>query len=332
MPTGVWFPRAREVELRAEAAPALGRHDVRVRALASALSHGTEMLVYRGEAPPGLALDLPTLDGSYAFPIKFGYASAGRIVAVGDAVRDVHVGDTVFVHHPHQDEYVVPAATVIRLPTGLDPERAVFFANTETAVNILLDAHPRPGDVVAIFGQGVVGLLVTQLLRRAGITVVAVEPVARRREIALRLGAQIAVGPDDALSAIRDLTRGRGADLAIEVSGNPAALQRAIDVAAFQGTIVVASWYGTKPVTLDLGGRFHRARLRLVSSQVGAVDPALAPRWDPARRTAYAASLLSELELAPLVSHRFPYTRASEAYALVDAHPDEVVQVLLTYA
>lgn len=332
MPTGVWFPRAREVELRPEHAAELGPTDVRVRALASALSHGTEMLVYRGEAPRDLALDLPTLDGSYGFPIKFGYASVGLVAAVGADVRDVHRGDTVFVHHPHQDEYVVPGATVVRLPTGLDPERAVFFANTETAVNIVLDAHARAGDVVAIFGQGVIGLLVTQLLRRAGVTVVAVEPVARRRELALQVGAQVAVAPDAATSAIRDLTRGRGADLAIEVSGNASALQGAIDVSAFQATIVVASWYGTKPVTLDLGGRFHRARLRLVSSQVGAVDPALAPRWDRARRTAYAASLLAELELAPLVSHRFPYTRASEAYALVDAHPDEVVQVLLTYA
>ncbi|HYK98184.1 MAG TPA: zinc-binding alcohol dehydrogenase [Candidatus Acidoferrales bacterium] len=310
----------------------MGANDVRVRALASALSHGTEMLVYRGEAPRDLALDLPTLDGSYAFPIKFGYASAGRVAAIGADVDDLLVGDTVFVHHPHQDEYVVPAASVVRLPRGLDPLRAVFFANTETAVNILLDAHPRTGDVVAVFGQGVVGLLVTQLLRRAGVTVVAVEPVARRRELALRIGAHVAVAPDDAATAIRDVTRGRGADLAIEVSGNPRALQSAIDVAAFQATIVVASWYGTKPVSLDLGGRFHRARLRLVSSQVGAVDPGLAPRWDRARRTAYAVSLLSELELTPLVTHRFPYTRAAEAYALVDGQPDDVVQVLLTYA
>jgi 2-desacetyl-2-hydroxyethyl bacteriochlorophyllide A dehydrogenase len=332
VPTGVWFPRAREVELRPEGPSQVGANDVRVRALASALSHGTEMLVYRGEAPRDLALDLPTLDGSYAFPIKFGYASAGRVAAVGAEVGDLRVGDTVFVHHPHQDEYVVPAASAVRLPRGLDPERAVFFANTETAVNILLDAHPRAGDVVAVFGQGVVGLLVTQLLRRAGATVVAVEPLARRRDLALRLGAHVAVAPDDAALAIRDQTRGRGADLAIEVSGNVRALQSAIDAAAFQATIVVASWYGTKPVSLDLGGRFHRARLRLVSSQVGAVDPALAPRWDRARRTAYAVSLLSELELAPLITHRFPYTRASEAYALVDGYPDDVVQVLLTYA
>jgi len=331
VPTGVWFPRARAVELRPEQDAAIGEDDVRVVALASALSHGTEMLVYRGEAPRDLALDLPTLDGSYAFPIKFGYASVGRVTDVGANVRGLARGDLVFVHHPHQDAYVVAASRAIRLPVDLRPERGVFFANTETAVNVLLDAHPRAGDVVAVFGQGVVGLLVTQLLRRAGARVVAVEPIAKRRALAEQLGAEIAVGPDDADAAVRDATNGRGFDLAIEVSGSVHALQGAIDLAAFQATIVVASWYGTKPVSLSLGGRFHRARLRLVSSQVGAVDPSLAPRWDRARRTAYALDLLSELDLMPLITHRYPFARAADAYALVDTRADEVVQVLLTY-
>ena len=327
----MWFPRARTVELRSESAAVLGPADVRVRAIVSALSHGTEMLVYRGEAPRDLSLDLPALAGSYAFPIKFGYANAGQVIAVGDHVRGVGRGDLVFAHHPHQNEYVVPAASVVRVTPGLDPERVVFFANTETAVNIVLDAHPHLGDLVAVFGQGVVGLLVTQLLRRAGARVVAIDPIARRRSLAHDVGADAAVAPEDAIGAVRELSGGRGADIAIEASGNAAALQRAIDLVALQGTVVVASWYGTKPVSLDLGGRFHRARLRLVSSQVGTVDPALAPRWDRARRTAFAVSLLSELALAPLVTHRFSYVDAAAAYALVDAHPDDVVQVLLTY-
>lgn len=332
MATGVWFPRARAVELRPEPRATLEDGDVRVSAIASAISHGTEMLVYRGEVPRELALDLATLAGSFAFPIKFGYASVGRVVEVARDVRDVRVGDLVFVHHPHQDDYRVPASAAIVLAPDLDPERGVFFANTETAVNIVLDAHPRAGDVVAVYGQGVVGLLVTQLLRRAGARVVAIEPIALRRQLAASCGAEIAVAPDDATAALRDITGGRGVDLAIEVSGNTGALQHAIDSAAFQATIVVASWYGTKPVPLVLGGRFHRARLRIISSQVGAVDPALAPRWDRDRRTDVARALLAELTLLPLITHRFPFQRASDAYALLDAHPDQTVQVLLTYA
>jgi 2-desacetyl-2-hydroxyethyl bacteriochlorophyllide A dehydrogenase len=331
MATSVWFPRAREVELRDEALRGPGAGEIRVRAIASGLSHGTEMLVFRGEVPADLALDLPTLAGSYGFPIKFGYASVGRVVEVGAAVTDLAPGDNVFVHHPHQQEYVVSAAAAVRLPPRLPPELGVFLANCETALNVVLDAHPRLGEEVAVFGQGVVGLLVTQLLDLAGARVTAVEPIAQRRELALRCGAEEAVSPDDALARIAARTNGRGADVVIEASGNARALQLAIDVAAFQASVVVCSWYGSKPVSLELGSRFHRARLRLVSSQVSQLDPALAPRWDRQRRLDTALSLLGELVIGPLITHRIPFERAADAYALVDQRPEETVQVILTY-
>ena len=331
MATSVWFPRAREVELRDEALRGPGAGEIRVRAIASGLSHGTEMLVFRGEVPADLALDLPTLAGSYGFPIKFGYASVGRVVEVGAAVADLAPGDHVFVHHPHQQEYVVSAAAAVRLPPRLPPELGVFLANCETALNVVLDAHPRLGEEVVVIGQGVVGLLVTQLLDLAGARVTAVEPIALRRELALRCGAEESVPPEGALARIAARTNGRGADVVIEASGNALALQLAIDAAAFQASVVVCSWYGSKPVSLDLGARFHRARLRLVSSQVGQIDPALAPRWDRQRRLATALTLLGELVIGPLITHRIPFARAAEAYELVDRRPEETVQVILTY-
>ncbi len=331
MAGSVWFPRAREVEIRSETVGAPGAGEVRVRALASGLSHGTEMLVFRGQVPANLALDLPTLAGSYGFPIKFGYASVGQVIAVGAGVADLAPGDRVFVHHPHQEEYLASAAAAVRLPDRLPPELGVFLANCETALNVVLDAHPRLGEDVAVIGQGVVGLLLTQLLNLAGARITAVEPIAIRRELAIRCGADEAVAPDDALARIATRTNGRGADVVIEASGNASALQLAIDAAAFQASVVVCSWYGTKPVSLDLGSRFHRARLRLVSSQVSELDPALAPRWDRRRRREVSLSLLGELLLGPLITHRIPFARASEAYELVDQRPEETVQVILTY-
>ncbi len=321
------------MELRDEPLREPGPGEVRVRAVASAISHGTEMLVYRGQVSPELDLDLPTLAGSFAFPIKYGYASVGKVTAVGPGVTAPHTGDLVFVHHPHQTEYVVLASLPIPLPPGLQAEYGVFTANLETAVNVLLDAHPRLGERVVVFGQGVVGLLVTQLLRRAGVErLIVVDPIPARRELAVRLGATDALPPDDSLVAgVRERTDGAGADLAIEVSGNQAALTLAIDCVAFQGTVVVASWYGTKPVVLNLGGAFHRGRLRLVSSQVSHLDPTLEPRWSMRRRRELAMSLLPELELAPLISHRIPVQDAAAAYKLVDRHPDEAIQVILTY-
>jgi 2-desacetyl-2-hydroxyethyl bacteriochlorophyllide A dehydrogenase len=335
--TSVWFPGPRQVELRRESLPPLGEADARVRALVSGLSHGTEMLVYRGQVPADLGLDLPTLRGSFDFPIKYGYASVGRVVEVGPAVENLAVGDLVFALHPHQSEYVVPASLPVRLASGTQPERAVFLANLETAVNVTLDAAPRLGERVLVFGQGVVGLLVARLLRQAGAgLVVTVDPVERRRVLSTTFAAAdcVLAADDDVPRRMRELTDGLGADLVVEASGNPAALATAIDSVAFGGTIVVCSWYGTKPASIPLGGAFHRRRLRLVSSQVGAIDAALQPRWTHRRRLAVAQSFLRlqlDLDLSQLISHRVPLECAADAYRLVDAQPEQTVQVVLTY-
>ncbi|MGI9148066.1 MAG: zinc-dependent alcohol dehydrogenase [Chloroflexota bacterium] len=331
----VWFPAAREVDLRRETLADLGPQDVRVEAVASAISHGTEMLVFRGQIPEGVDLDLPTLRGSFGFPIKYGYASVGRVVETGSNVGCLAPGEPVFVHHPHQSLFVVPADMPIRLPDALraDPTLGVFLANIETAANVVIDAAPRLGERVAVFGQGVIGLLITQALRRTGVSqIIVVEPVARRRELACQVGADVALDANtDVVSAIRDLTGGAGVDLVVEASGSAGALDQALETLVFGGTCVVCSWYGTKPVQLRLGGPFHRRRLRIVSSQVSTIDPALQPRWTHRRRLALARDLLADLELGALISHRIPIQQAAQAYALVDQHPDQTVQVVLTY-
>jgi len=338
MARSVWFPGPGKVELRDERLPPVGAGEVRIRSIVSALSHGTEMLVFRGQVPGDLDLDLPTLRGSFEFPIKYGYASVGHIVEVGEDGRATHdasprEGDLVFVHHPHQTEYTVPASLAVPLPPGLDPEAGALFASVETAVNVLLDAHPRLGERVLILGQGVIGLILTQLVRMAGADlIIAVDPIDRRRDLSRSVGSDIALSPcEDLPTKIRELTDGAGADLALEASGSPTALDHAIESVAFQGTVVVCSWYGTKPVTLSLGGAFHRRRLRLIGSQVGAVDPGLQPRWTRARRSALARDLLLRLQLSSLITHRFPIERVRDAYELVDQHSDQAVQVMLTY-
>ena len=329
----VWFPRPRAVEIREEPDRPPAPGEVRIRAVVSAISHGTEMLVYRGEVPEDLALDLPTLRGGFGFPIKYGYASVGRVEEVGPGVRGFAPGDLVFTHHPHQTGYTVAADLPVALPAGVTPEFGVLLANAETAVNVLLDAPVMVGEVVVIFGQGVVGLLLTQLIRRhlPG-ALLTVDPLPRRRQLSMSLGADASLDPaEDVAAAVRERADGRGADLIIEASGQPVVLQAALDVAALEGRVLVVSWYGTKPVQLDLGGAFHRRRLRLISSQVGHVPGSISPRWDVARRRRVAAELLPSLALEPLISHRFPFDRAAEAYALVDQRPEEVVQVVLTY-
>ena len=333
MPEAVWFGAPQRVEIRQESVAPVGPDDVRVRSLVSGLSAGSELLVYRGDAPSDLQPDLPTVGGDFGFPIKFAYASVGRVIEVGSRVARLAVDDLVFVHHPHQTEYVVPAAAPIRLPEGLPPDVGVFAANLETAVTVVLDANPRLGEAVLVAGQGVVGLLITMLLRRVGATpIVTADLHDRRRAASASAGADHALRADVHLvEAVLDVTDRRGVDVAVEVSGSPAALQACIDATAFAGTVVVASWYGTRDVSLTLGGRFHRRRQRVVSSQVSTLDPALAPRWDRARRSAVVSGLLQELPLSELITHRFPLDQAAAAYELLDRRAGECLQVVLDY-
>ncbi len=328
----LWFAAPRTAELRPEDVPPPRPGEVRVRALASAVSAGTEMLVYRGEVPEDLPLDLPTFAGGYGFPIKYGYALVGRILDTGSGVENLSTGDPVFVHHPHQDVFVVPAETPVRLPADLDPLLGVFAANLETALNVVHDAPLRLGETALVFGQGVIGQLVARLLALSGIRVLAVDPLEKRRELALAGGAHRAFeSGEDLGTRVHEATDGRGADVTVEASGSGVALQAAIECVADEGTVVVASWYGTKPVSLALGGHFHRGRVRLRSSQVGRLSPELSARWDRARRMEMVVGLLRRLRLEELVSHRIPFERAPEAYRLLDERPGETVQVILAY-
>jgi 2-desacetyl-2-hydroxyethyl bacteriochlorophyllide A dehydrogenase len=328
----LWFTAPRTATLREETVPPPGPGEVRVEAIASAVSAGTELLVYRGGVPKDLPLDLPTLEGGYAFPIKYGYAAAGHVLDAGPDVEHLAAGEAVFVHHPHQEVFVVPATMPVRLPDVLDPMLGVFFANLETALNIVHDAPLQLGEAGIVFGAGVVGLLVARLMKLAGAgTVLVVDPLERRRKLALAAGADDAVGPERVDGRIMEFTGGRGADVAVEASGLGSALRASIGAVATEGTVVVASWYGTKPVALDLGGHFHRGRVRLRSSQVGRSNPELAPRWDRVRRTQTVLGLLGRLNLEDLISHRLPFARAPDAYPLLDERPEEAVQVVFTY-
>ena len=183
MPEAVWFGGPQQVEIRQEPSAPVGLDDVRVRSLGPGVSAGSELLVYRGHAPRDLQPELRTVSGDFGFPIKFAYASVGRVIEVGPNVVSPAVDDIVFVHHPHQTEYVVPADAPIHLPDGLPADVAVFAANLETAITVVLDAHPRLGEAVLVTGQGVVGLSITMLLRRAGATTILTTDLHERRRL-----------------------------------------------------------------------------------------------------------------------------------------------------
>ena len=313
-----------------------GPGEVMVETIFSAVSPGTEILVYRGQAPREMAVDatIAALGGSFGFPIKFGYAAVGRVIALGAGVDDGWTGRLVFAFNPHESHFVVPIEALHPLPENVEPEAAVFLPNVETAVSFLMDGRPIIGERAVVIGLGVVGLLTTALLGDLPLSdVIAVDPIPLRREWAARLGATAVLTPDEAATwrmppGERDIA---AADLTFEVSGNPDALDLAIAMTGDYGRVVIGSWYGDKPVEVDLGGRFHRAHIRLIGTQVSVLAPKWLGRWTKARRLEVAWRMLRRHRPERLITHRLPISRAPEAYRLLDENPAEAIQILFTY-
>ena len=317
--------------MREEPCPAPQPDEVLVEATVSAISAGTEMLVYRGHLPPGMPVDatIRGLGGAPSYPMKYGYASVGRVVDVGREVADDWQGRLVFSLHPHESHYVAPTVELMPVPAGLSAAHAALYPHAETAVTLLMDGRPMVGEDVAVFGQGVVGLMTTNFLARLPLSsLVAVDPLPLRRKRSLDMGAHRAVDPADAdeLDAMA-----ASFDLTYEVSGSPAALDGAVAATGFRGRVVIGSWYGDRPVEVALGGTFHRSRMALISSQVSTIDPQWSGRWTRERRSAVAWRLLRDVDVEPLVTHRFSFADAAAAYELVDQHPADTIQVLLDY-
>ncbi|KAB1194491.1 zinc-binding dehydrogenase [Haloferax sp. MBLA0076] len=328
MGRAVYFVGPERVEVRDRAVPEPGPGEVRVQTLTSAVSSGTERLVYRGEAPTDVPADesIAALDGDLSFPLRYGYAAVGEVEAVGDDVGSEWLGRRVFAFNPHETRFLATPGELYLVPDDVSDTQAAMLPTMETALNFVMDGNPLIGEHVVVFGQGVVGLVTTALLSQfplASLTVA--DCVPERRALALDLGATAAVHPES-LDPPAD-----GADLTFELSGNPDALDDALAVTRYAGRVLVGSWYGTKPVTLDLGGRFHRSRISVESSQVSTIAPELRGRWDADRRFSLAWEHLSDLPLDSLVTHHVAIENAPRAYRLLEDDPDEAVQILFTY-
>jgi 2-desacetyl-2-hydroxyethyl bacteriochlorophyllide A dehydrogenase len=317
----LWFTGPRTVEVRQGPVPELSERQVLARALASGVSQGTELLLYRGEGPTPFdpSLDAP---GAPTYPRRYGYAWVGEVVEGGRA-PGLRAGTRVFALAPHGDVHALDSATARPLDPAIPPRRAVLAANFETAINCVWDAGVRLGDSVVVLGGGVVGLLVAKLSASAGARVRLVEPSPRRRAAAHALGLAAASPEEDVPRA--------DADVVVEATGNPAVLDRAIAHAAFEGVVVVASFYGARTAPVALGSDFHRRRLRLQSSQVSSLPPSRAARWTPARRFDLVRSLLLDASLDALVTDVHPFGDAAAVYQRLDRAPGDAIQTVFEY-
>src|SRR5216683_1149829 len=302
------------VEIREMPAPRPAAGEVIVRTLFSGISSGTERLVYRGEVPEDLALDdtIDALGGAFCYPFAYGYACVGE---VEDA------GQTVFDFQPHQDLFAARTSDLIPLP-AVDPAAATLFPLVETALQVTLDSGTGYRDRVIVLGAGVLGLLTGLLLQSAGWRPLIAEPQAWRRAVASSLGVTTA--------APEELVKEK-VPLVIDASGNPDAPAMALNLLAHEGTLLIASWFGTKPVVLPLGGAFHRRRLIIRSTQVSTMPARLSGTWTRSRRRREAVGLLAELPLAQLCTHVFAFGHAAEAFRAVDQGKPGLMHAVLDY-
>lgn len=329
----LYFTAPHTVEIREEPLPAPRPNEVLVETRLSAISPGSEMLVYRGQAPT-LRDPHDPLSSDLTYPTPYGYACVGRILATGAQVDGSLTGKWVFAFQPHTSHFTAPLTDLHLLPEDISPETACFLPNMETAVNLVQDTAPLLGERALVLGQGVIGLLTTALLAQFPLAaLVTADACALRRKAAQQLGVTASLDPHatDFHTQARAWLGQPGADFCLEVSGAPAALNDALALTRFSGRVIIGSWYGKKPVALDLGGAFHRSRLTLIASQVSTIRPDLSTRWDKARRFEVAWAALRRIRPEQWITQRIPFSQAATAYRLLDEAPGETIQVVLDY-
>lgn len=295
----LWYEGPRLVALRDEALATPAAGEARVRTLYTAVSRGTERLVWAGRVPEEeyRRMRAPFQAGDFPFPVKYGYCAVGEV----EAGPSEWLGRRVFCLHPHQSRFVAPIAALSLLPDDVPARRASLAANMETALNALWDSGAGPGDRIAIVGCGLVGLLVAYLCARLpGADVACADVDPQRARIAAAFGARFcdpsALGDD--------------ADLVFHASATAPGLAAALAAGALEAKIIELSWYGAGDVAAPLGGGFHSRRLQLIASQVGQVAATRRPRWTHARRIAKALELLRDPRLDDLITDEFAFAEA----------------------
>jgi len=343
----LFFTSPGKVELREEVLPVLNANEVLVETACSAISAGTEMLVYR-EQFPHLVDSHDNLSSNLNYPTTYGYACVGYIKETGKQVDKALMGKLVFGFAPHTSAFVCDPSSLIFPPESFPIETCCFLPNMETAVNLVQDAAPILGERVLVLGQGVVGLLVASVLKEFPLeSLVTSDCYAIRRKASLEIGVNDSFDPESihrqdkndrvniSNTSISDPTAqfayAQNFDLTFELSGSPSALNDAIAMTLFSGRIVIGSWYGNKKTPIDLGSTFHRSRIKLVSSQVSTIAPELSGRWDKSRRFEVAWEALNRIQPQKWITHRFPIEEAAKAYQLLDENPQETIQVIFNY-
>ena len=347
--------------------PGLGANDVLIKTRRSLISAGTErMLVEFGKA--GLigkarsqpdkvkqVLDkiktdglLPTLEAVFNRldePLPLGYCNAGVVLEVGSKVTDLEVGDRVVSNGPHAEVVCVPHTLCVKIPDNVSDDQAAFTVLSSIGLQGIRLLAPALGEKVAVFGMGLIGLVVVQLLRSSGCEVLGVDLNPDRLALAKAFGVEtvnVAQGADP-ITAAMSWTQGKGVDgvLITTATKSDEVVHQAAEMSRKRGKIVMVGTAGMnlrradfyeKELSLQLSCSYGPGRYDETYEQAGQDYPYAFVRWTEQRNMQAILSALSarRLVVGDLITHHFDLADAPEAYEKVTNDP-HALGVLLQY-
>ncbi len=288
-------------------------------------SVGTEMVVYRQ---------------GHSGPLKTGEMGVGEVLEVGREVRGFKKGDWVIADDCGLSSLCVVGQDVLHIKEGIDLEEASFLHQARVALTGVRRARIVLGDSVLVIGVGAIGNIAMQLSRLAGAEqVIAADLYEKRLEIAKSLGADevIDAGEEDIGTRTLELTEGRGADIVLEASGSPKAIQPAMKAAKMMARIVIMGFITKSVENLMLGGDFHAKHLELISARKTLQFPGdfnHSDHWTAEASYYYLLELMRKrkLKIKEMITHRFTLEETGEAFRLMDEHPEEILGIVISTA
>ena len=375
--------RSGELKVTDVPAPQLLPGCVLVRTAASLVSAGTERasaefarknLLAKAKARPdlvrdvltklqrdGLAATMGTVRSRLDQPQSVGYSSSGTVVAVGDGVSDINVGDRVACagagYAVHAEIACVPRLLVAKFPcdddaAGAHRNKPVFFEEaafgTVGAICLhgLRTANVSLGDTVAVIGLGLLGQITVQLLKAAGCGVLGMDLIERRAQMAIESGAHAcSTASDEFRDLCFQITGGKGADAVLitaeTASSEPvnlaAEIARDRAIVCAVGTVgmdLQRKLYYEKELNFRISRSYGPGRYDTAYEQKGRDYPIGHVRWTETRNMEVFLRFIADgkLALAPLITHRFPIGDATQAYDLIMGRSSEPsLGILLTY-
>lgn len=361
-----------ELELREVPPPALLPGGVLVRTAASLISAGTEKAVIElgkksliGKArerpdlvrqvvgrvrSQGLKNTIESVMTKIDRPLALGYSAAGVVEEIGSEVSSLKVGDRVAIagagYASHAEINYVPLNLTSLIPSEVEFEEAAYSTVASIAMQGVRLARPELGELVAVSGLGLIGLIAVQLLKANGCRVIGIDFSRDKVDLGLRLGMDqgVVLEEDDAHRAIDSFTKGRGVDLTfisaatssnqpIELAGEITRRKGSIVVVGAVGLNIPRDIYYRKELDVKISMSYGPGRYDSTYEEGGLDYPYDYVRWTEQRNLEAVLDLMGrgKLDVRSLTTHRFPFDQASAAYELIHKGSESYVGIVLNY-